>query len=570
MGITSPKGPAPAPTRLRRIRAKICTKDEELGYCCQCPIESEHEVTLSARIYRLVRSEYGNPDKYKQADEPRLDRQLKFVRIFSWMVFALTAINALSFVLHDSNPVIRSDAWYFLDVFLRKILDGKLGLADFFVKRNGADHAQPMFKLILLLELRYFDLDFTVEAVAGLCGAVMCSMLFHHFVMRCRRQNQSDIFRYLAWSAICAVLFSLNAMEIWTWPLVTIEYLTFIPMLLFMWAMWSAWQSQRYTLLIGATILLCVTDDDSAIIAVISALLATLIVATFDHTQRNKHLWKGTFAVVVTMVAVRIAYSYAPHVGGAPAPAISSNVHILLQQLNRGEIWKWITTPLTLSVMAGPPFPAYLQSIWPWIETMVAITMLSAHCWFWWRAMQNGHNLATFIAVCLMILSYGWLAGILTFRVPLYGLDYLHQGRYIRLYQFNIIALLLMLAGKNGDIHPQNACHNIKTWVPALACVLLIALQIPLSRLAWSSSKALHSYYQQMALQIQQLTSNPDQTTNCLPETVVCKAADWQRRELTQILLTHHLNIFSKRVQQWHPYLPELPNQDNTARQETR
>lgn len=74
---------------------------------------------------------------------------------------------------------MQSDAWYFLDVFLRKAIDNNLSFADFFIKRAGADHAQPLFKVVLLFEWRFFDLDFKIEALIGLAAAVGCGLVLH-------------------------------------------------------------------------------------------------------------------------------------------------------------------------------------------------------------------------------------------------------------------------------------------------------------------------------------------------------------------------------------------------------
>ena len=45
-------------------------------------------------------------------------------RALAWLVAALFLLNALYFVLRASSPVIRDDSWYFLDVFLRKAING--------------------------------------------------------------------------------------------------------------------------------------------------------------------------------------------------------------------------------------------------------------------------------------------------------------------------------------------------------------------------------------------------------------------------------------------------------------
>src|SRR5690348_11593296 len=81
------------------------------------------------------------------------------------MIYAVAFVNVLIFVLLAGDPLLTADSWYFLDVFVRHAYDGQLGIDDFFVQRAGLDHAQPLRKLILLMELKWFRLSLLPEAV---------------------------------------------------------------------------------------------------------------------------------------------------------------------------------------------------------------------------------------------------------------------------------------------------------------------------------------------------------------------------------------------------------------------
>lgn len=96
-------------------------------------------------------------------------------------------------------------------------------------------------------------------------------------------------------------------------------------------------------------------------------------------------------------------------------------------------------------------------------------------------------------------------------------------------------------------------------WLPGVGCLALLTLQLPLSYTAWSQGHYLTHYYQQMATQIGQLSEDAAKVTNCLPELVVCGDEPGKRDELIQFLRKNQLNVFSPRVQAWHPYLPRLP-----------
>jgi hypothetical protein len=98
-----------------------------------------------------------------------------------WLTLSLAAIaagNVLAFVFVAGNPLVSSDGWYFLDAFVRKAVDGTLSFSDLFEKRSQLDHAKPLHKIILLIDLRWFHLDFRLEALAGFAGALGCAFVF--------------------------------------------------------------------------------------------------------------------------------------------------------------------------------------------------------------------------------------------------------------------------------------------------------------------------------------------------------------------------------------------------------
>ncbi len=53
-----------------------------------------------------------------------LDGLIEVPDTLAWLVLMVLAANALAFIVAFSNPVIQSDAWFFLDAFVRKALDG--------------------------------------------------------------------------------------------------------------------------------------------------------------------------------------------------------------------------------------------------------------------------------------------------------------------------------------------------------------------------------------------------------------------------------------------------------------
>ncbi|HEV2622845.1 MAG TPA: hypothetical protein VGU65_12245 [Frateuria sp.] len=473
---------------------------------------------------------------------------------------ALLLLNAIYFVLRASSPVIRDDAWYFLDVFLRKAINGSLGVGDFFVKRAGADHAQPLFKMLLLFEWRYFDLDFAVGAVVGVLAAAACGLVFYRIIVVERCNDRGDAYRCLAWAAICAVLLSLNAdAGTWTWPLVALENVTSLIILLFVVVVWHAHQKQRYVALALVTLVLDISSDDSALIAIIAAVAALLLMWLRDPEQRRRSTWKLLVVMIVCTVLVRIGYAYAPIVGGTPPVPLSSHLGLLLERFWDKGWWMWAVLPLTLPVFYRSPLESFHAETWLAMQIAMGLVLLLAHLWFWRMAFRGRYNRPAFVAVCLMLLSYGWVAGIILGRVPVSGNDYLNQPRYVLLYGGHLIALLLMWAGSLGAT-PQSSTgwHAIGTWTPAVGCLVLLVAQIPTSIYAWHMRPYLWAYYVQMAHQIDDLAKDPAHAAACVPELPVCNWSMGKRRELTRLLSQNRLNVFSSKVQQRHVYLPRL------------
>src|SRR5690606_41451255 len=81
------------------------------------------------------------------------------------------------------RPLISSDNWWLLDPFLRKAVEGNLGLGDFLVKRVGGDHAQPLGKLVGWLNYRLWDLDFGYEGLLALGCALAGLMVLCRVVL---------------------------------------------------------------------------------------------------------------------------------------------------------------------------------------------------------------------------------------------------------------------------------------------------------------------------------------------------------------------------------------------------
>lgn len=482
----------------------------------------------------------------------------------AWVVGTLAMLNALYFILRVTSPVIRSDAWYFLDVFVRKAVDGQLSFTDFFVKRAGTDHALPLDKLVLLLQWRFFDLDFKIEALAGLAAAIGCGVLFHRLTWKQPASPDSHLVRPIAWTGMCLMLFSLNAnAAVWTWSLVTFGYVTLLTVLIYIVVVWNALQKRHDVVLWLATFFVCVVCDDFGLVAVLAVALAIALVCLKDEHFGRHRLYKLLAGLLLAWLLSRFFYHFMPVIGATKVSSLWSSSYLLPQRFIEGGWWQWIVLPLTFPVFHESWLTPEQTHVWAILRVIVAVPLLLAHIVFWRRAWRGEINRTVFAAICLMLLAYGQLAGILAGRVAAHGNGYLEQPRYMIDFAEMIIALLLMWAASGRAQFRHRP--RLRVVLPAIGCLMLLAVQIPLSIHAWKLRPYLLAYQVKMAKQIGELALDPEKSVKCIPELPVCQYSVQRRRDLIGLLRAHHLNVFSPRLQQRYPYLPKL----STTQQQT-
>lgn len=462
----------------------------------------------------------------------------------AWIICSLLFANTMAFACQFSEAPIISDAWYFLDVFVRKALDGTLSLSDFFVRRAGFDHAQPLKKLLLLFELRYFHLNFRIGAIVGVIFA-FASLLIVRAIMLWREPLPNRTTHWL-WVMACVTIFSLNSVTVWTWGLVTAGFMFYSFMLALFVCLWRTVCSGKYGLLIVVAFVVDIIGDDRALIVGIACLLALLLAALRNKTYRHTAL-RAAIILIACYIAARISYAFlytapAIHTMGAGV-RLGRVAHAFIH----GGWYQWTIVPLGQSVISRVPLTSqplshYIGGAAKSIQLTIGSLLLIAHVWFWYRAYEKPLNIRTFSAVALMLVVYGMLAGIVWARVPTYGNDVFLDARYVLIYCFGNVALLLMCAGC-GWSHMRQP--RLPTTAVAALVVALIVLQLPLSRAAWIRGPWITQYHAKIADQIWYIARTNDVPKDCMRQVRPCQYGPEKRAELIGLLKKHHLNIFS-------------------------
>lgn len=470
-------------------------------------------------------------------------------------VFALALANVLDFSARVANPVVTEDAWYYMDVFVAKDLAGELTWRDFFLKRDAADHSQPLHRLLLWTLLHAFDLDFWFEGLAGIAMLALCVLVLLQVALDGRPCTLPD-------AAIAAliplILCSLNAQEIYFWPLVGLFYLVLPFALLVFVGAARAWSP----LALSASALgMMVAMDGAGLLAGIAAACALLLAGARRGTLRRA--LPRAAAILGACIAYKVAYyAVMPPV---PPPVRDAGTAFAALRDGLGDAWRWFVIPAAASIAHWDHFARWYGDDAQRMVNLVGAGVLVLHGAFWWSVLRaRAEDPRTTVAVALMLFAYAMVAGVLLGRVPHLGVDYLWQHRYITGYQLANVALVLQWLALRGRRAPPAASTMPRDWLaPALTLGGFLLLQGELSWIADAQAPYIREYNANMAATLRCLAAHPQaEAVACQPNHQVCSWPVATRARLVGLLVEHRLNVFSPAVQARHRLVPDPAGSD--------
>lgn len=463
--------------------------------------------------------------------------------VLGWLIALAAFVNAAAYIAYAGNPLVSSDAWYFIDAFLRKAMESGATLQDYYVKRSPDDHAQPVLKLLLLANAEWFGLDFVFEAMMGLLFAALSYLVMVRAVFTSPGALGQGWQRGLALGTLAACLVTLNAGMVFNWSLVTLVYFPYLLATLGGLCAWRVVGEGRGTLaLVVSALAIAFLLDGMGLLISFAIVLATGLYAVRNPVARSRGVRVvAVFATAEIFYLLLSRLLLTPQVamvveGGAGANAIASLWAI------RSEWWEvarivfgsTMAHVFTLTHFAG-------DAARQW-HSLLAVLAMALHAWFWLSAWRMRWNAVGFIAMALMLLFYGLVAGILITRVPMNGINYLLEPRYVVFYLLGNVSIVLMfLARPAGDLPGKRARVS-----PMLMVVgLLLLLQLPLSRFTWWDGQYLNKYYHSMAAQTYFLGEG-QVPANCVALVVACQMPEPTRKEAMRFLKEHRLNLYSQ------------------------
>ncbi len=448
--------------------------------------------------------------------------------------------NAVGYVLYAGNPLVSSDAWYFIDVFLRKAMEGSATIQDYYVKRSVDDHAQPVLKLLMLANARWFGLDFVVEALFGILFAALTFAVLAYAAAISGVGPRSGWRHAVLLGVMGACLVTLNAGMVFNWSLVTLGYWPYLLASVSGVVTWRVLtEGKHWTLLVLVAFAVSFLLDNAGVLASLAVALAAGFYA-FRHSARRR----AALGVVLVFVASQVFYQSIGRTllfsGVVLDPTTASDQsRLAMLWAMRADWWEMAVTVFgsTLAhIFTLQHYAGEHARIW---QTALALAAAGMHAWFWLSAWRIRWNAAGFLAVTLMLLFYGTVAGIVLTRVPVNGPDYLHEPRYVLFYLLSNVSLLLM----GLAISAGRAARS--SMPPALILAgLLLVLQLPLSAFTWRDGRYLHKYYHTMARQTYALGRGVV-PANCVALIAACVMPKQERDRAMKFLKEYRLNAFS-------------------------
>lgn len=473
-------------------------------------------------------------------------------------------VNAYTYSFATGIPLVQSDAWIFLDTYVRKYLEGNFGWRDFFLQAHGSDTNLPLHKLILLFHINHFNMDFRIEGLIGVAAGISLVLLL---ATTAAGTNPSR-WRLSGWALLAGlalVTLSLNSSNVYTWPLATMWFLNILVVaiyLVFMARSRGPWMAAFASVVLGLLM------DEVALIGVLSAVMALLVVGDVRPWRARALQATGALAGLV-LVRALYAWFNAAH-GVAPDPVQTPGMIQGLIGLLSSDGLQLILLPLGDSLIHTHALQEWFPRRHAQGGTVIGATLLVAHLWFWWMALRTRpqlepqHVRVRRVAIALMLLFYGTLAGIALQRVPAFGIDYLHQPRYVLFYQLNLAALGLMGYSTYALRAPVLHYRHLAAGAGAAVLLALGILQWHLSVRSWEHAKYLSVYVEGAARTMGQLAIDPGADVECADILRICDFPVRERQRMMELLLNYQLNLFNPGFQSLHRLRPFAPTAQAT------
>jgi hypothetical protein len=466
--------------------------------------------------------------------------------IIIFAVIVCLLLNVLYFISVAASPIIRNDGWYFLASQIHPWIDQGFSWADIFVKRRLTDHAQPLNKLFLYLNYRLFNLDFKYEAIAGFSGIFLTVILFLSFFIK-RVMSQSMTWFGAGFFLLALLtITSLNSRELYTWPLVTFSYL---PLFITFSLPFLAWYFLKYkstvTSIVIAAFIFVLIGDTASIISWLSLSAAVVLISISDSeiSKKRAFIWILCSSLIVASYFFVINFNFLGGGEGHNPP----NSALELFNINFYVECMRIVFSSSLIHAEHLSNTAGHQKLFSWLVAIPVLYFYIEH-FFSLVFKRQPQTIIDFLVTFILIYATFSVVAIIVGRVPVYGVDYLNQPRYVLVYQLIPFALFMKycfsLSDKKSEIIVRKATALIV--LPVMLCA-----QIYFSANAYAAVPWISKWIEGQSNAIADYVNNPAfPAGNCTNfSSPMCNLPEAKRNELLNLMISNQLNLFNQGFQ---------------------
>ena len=480
-------------------------------------------------------------------ENPNLLSRL-LARPLALILVAFACGNALYFSASAATPLIQADAWYFLEHFIYKYIDGTLGFLDLFIQRGGGDHAQPLQKLVLLWHTRYFGMDFRIEGIVGTFAAIACFALVAFVLMKTESlDDRARLVQALALGMVFVCGLSLNSINIYTWPLVTLGFIILFVALLFAVLIASTSLGKRPIASMFLAFCVGMLCDEQSVVFAFSLIVGLALFGRGDRPQFLKTAASICMGIIISRMALWWISSQASVSSSAFEVGVDTS-----KLLSWPDILNAVIIPASDGVVHQEHF-AKLGAHASAFKWLVAISGIVLNSWLVWTLFilrrRGSKDVRLVLATFLLLTCYVVTFGLVINRVGTFGWEYLHQPRYVFYYQLPFVSMFIILHYTQGERAKES--RSILGRALPIAVILGVgALQVALSREAWKMPPYLVAYWVGAASKMEEIRTNPDADVSKCPDIIdPCAYSREHRTETMEYLHDHRLNLYSESFQ---------------------
>ena len=471
---------------------------------------------------------------------------------FTLAIFVLTVLccfNVIYFVGVSANPLIQSDAWYFLDANIKKWIAQGFNLSDLFVKRSVIDHAQPLNKFFLYLNYRFFNLDFRFESLIGLFGLFSIIFFFVHRFLIILFTKAVLARNIIAFSMAIMIITSLNATGLYTWSLVTFSFLPLAMAFACAWFTWLFLQNKKVILCLIFLIFSMLLIGDTAAIILWGSLFISivLILKTKDSTFKNRAIvWLLVSGALVATIFLSINWSFIFTDNNSSIAKTSQ-----LQLTNPMFYVEAIRIIFSAALIHG----THLTNLGESTKTITLIFALPI-LYFYIKHfvdllfIKKDITEIDFLVTFMLVYASASIAAIIFGRVSEYGINYLNQPRYLVIYQLIPFSLLIKWAfTENNNTQERYSIHY--SILAIFAGTFLLVIQLSVSSTAYRAVPWIWKWHIEQANAISKYADDPTISSgNCTPHSVpICGMPINKRNDLIKTMQARKLNLFNPNFQ---------------------